>query len=102
MTPQGRGVCVRYGDGRIAPYYAGWVAYRGAFDPHYAAQTSQEIADVEDAVGLGTCACGEQDSVVEELTGFARAFETSPATARIGDRLRQLKEDPYRLPVRCT
>lgn len=102
LTAHGRGVCVRYGEGRIAPYYAGWVSYRGAFDTHYAAQTAQEIADVEDAVGLGTCACSEQESVVEELTGFARAFSTSPATARIGDRLRQLKEDPYRLPVRCT
>lgn len=102
LTPQGRGVCVRYGEGRIAPYYAGWLSFRGAFDKRYDAQSAQEIADVEDTVGLGTCACADQESVAEELTGFARAFPASPATLRIPDRLRQLKDDPHRLPVRCT
>lgn len=102
VMAHGRGVCVRYGEGRIAPYYAGWLSYRGAFDQHYAVQTAQEISDIEDAVGLGTCACKDQESVEEELTGFAGAFPTSPATPRIGDRLLQLQKDPERLPVRCT
>ncbi len=102
VKPQGRGVCVRYGENLIAPYYAGWLEYQRQSPGHYKDKVTQSLADVEDAVGLGTCACGEIASVQQELNGFVNRFPTAAVNGRIRDRIEQLDKDPGKLPVRCT
>lgn len=102
MKYQGRGLCIRYGENIIAPYYSAWRDYQKKFPGHYAHEVSQALADVEDSVGLGTCACGDIETVRKELNGFVQQFPSTPIKEKIGDRLKQLDEDPYKLPVGCT
>lgn len=102
VKPQGRGVCVRYGENLIAPYYAGWLEYQRQSPGHYKEKVTQSLADVEDAVGLGTCACDDIDSVQQELKGFVTQFPTTAVTSKIRERIEQLDKDPLKLPVRCT
>lgn len=102
VKPQGRGVCVRYGEDLIAPYYAGWLEYQRQSPGRYKDKVTELLANVEDAVGLGTCACGEIDSVQQELKGFVNRFPTAPVNSKIRSRIEQLDKDPWKLPVRCT
>ncbi len=102
VKPQGRGVCVRYGEDLIAPYYAGWLEYQRQSPGRYKDKVTESLANVEDAVGLGTCACGEIDSVQQELKGFVSRFPTAAVNGKIRDRIEQLDKDPWKLPVRCT
>lgn len=102
VAAQGRGVCVRYGENLIAPYYASWLDYQRQAPGRYKDKVAQSLADVEDVVGLGTCACGEIESVQQELKGFVKQFPTAPVNGKIRDRIEQLDKDPFKLPVRCT
>ena len=93
---------VRYGENLIAPYYSGWLDYQRQSPGRYKDKVSQSLADVEDAVGLGTCACNDIDSVQQELKGFVNGFPTTAVTSKVRDRIEQLDKDPWKLPVRCT
>lgn len=93
--------CVRFGEGLIAPRYAGWqqfIARHPAAYPHHAAQS---LADLEEAVALGTCACGDLDSVRREQAEFLLQFPNSPKTSDIRARRAQLEQDPEALPIHC-
>lgn len=102
VKPQGRGVCVRYGEDVIAPYYASWLEYQRQSPGRYKDKVTESLANVEDAISLGTCACGEIQSVNHELSGFLNRFPTAPVNNKIRDRIEQLDKDPWKLPVRCT
>jgi len=102
VTPQGRGLCVRYGENLIEPYYAGWLAYQRQSPGRYNDKVAQSLTDVEEAVGLGTCACGEIESVQQELKDFVKQFPSAAVNGKIRDRIEQLDKDPFKLPVRCT
>ncbi|WP_420466424.1 hypothetical protein [Panacagrimonas sp.] len=102
VKPQGRGVCVRYGEDLIAPYYASWLEYQRQSPGRYKDKVTESLANVEDAISLGTCACGEIQSVQHELSGFLNRFPTAPVNNKIRDRIEQLDKDPWKLPVRCT
>lgn len=102
VKSQGRGVCVRYGENVIQPYYAGWLDYLHQSPARYKLKVAQSIADLEDAVGLGTCACGDIDSVQQELKSFVNRFPTAGINGKVRDRIEQLDKDPWKLPVHCT
>lgn len=93
--------CVRFGENVIADLYAGWTAFRLAHPEAYVDAASQNVLDLEEVVVLGTCACGNQDSVEGELSAFLQRFPSSPAKPGILQRLQQLEDDPERLPVNC-
>lgn len=102
VRTQGRGVCIRYGEDLMVPYYAGWLEYQRQSPARYKDKVTELLTNVEDAVGLGTCACGEIESVQNELKGFATRFPTSAVNDKIRDRIEQLDKDPSKLPVNCT
>lgn len=93
--------CVRYSEGIVPDLYLAWTDFRRAFPQAYVGYARQFVADLEETVTLGTCACGDQDSVEHELSGFLTLFAESPATPGIVARLQQLEDDPERLPVNC-
>lgn len=93
--------CVRFAEGVIADRYLAWTDFRAAWPQAYAPFVQQAIADLEEVVALGTCACGDQASVERELQGFAVLFPHSPAAPAASARLQQLEIDPTRQPVHC-
>lgn len=93
--------CVRFNENVIQDLYADWTAFRVGHPEAYVDAASQAVLDLEEVVQLGTCACGNQDSVERELHGFVRRFPQSPAKAGILRRLQQLEDDPTKLPVNC-
>ena len=93
--------CVRFGEGRIAPLYAGWQQFASQHAGAYAAQAAQNLSDLEEAVALGTCACDGVESVQRELSGFLQQFPNTPQAALIAARREQLANDPDVMPVNC-
>ena len=93
--------CVRFGEGLIAPLYAGWQQFASQHAGAYAAQAAQNLRDLEEAVALGTCACDGVESVQRELAGFLKQFPGTPQAALIAARSEQLANDPDVMPVNC-
>lgn len=93
--------CVRFGEGRIAPLYAAWLDYRAQYPDAYRARVDENLHDLEEAVALGTCACGGADSVLREQAEFLERFPTTSKAAEIKARREQLIGDPDALPVNC-
>lgn len=93
--------CVRFGERIIPEVYEAWLGYAKNFPLAYSGFVQQTLKDVEELVSLGTCACGDEKSVVQELRGFLKRFPASPASAPIRARLRQLHDNPEKLPIRC-
>ena len=93
--------CVRFGEGIMPELYAGWTAFARKYPRAYVGFTRQTVRDLEEAVELGTCACGDADSVRAELGGFLKQFPKTPAAPQIRKRLVELKDDPDVRPVQC-
>lgn len=93
--------CVRYAENVIPDLYRAWTGFRDTHPQAYPDVTAQFVADLEELVSLGTCACGGQADVEQELRTFVTLFPQSPAAPAVLQRLQQLEEDPDRLPVHC-
>ena len=93
--------CVRYGTGVLPELYQQWRDYAAQYPLAYVAHTKQTIADLEEAVALGVCACTDAADVERELSGFLKRFPTTPVAPQIALRLKELKEQPDLRPVRC-
>lgn len=107
MLPQylslgtGQAPCVRFGDGIVVALYRDWWAYWAAHPQHYAEFTAQTLRDLEEVVELGTCACGDVESVRKELREFSGAFPYSPATPAAQQRLAELGREDVDHYVQC-
>ena len=93
--------CVRFGEGKIAPLYAGWKSFAAQHPSAYAAHAAQNMADLEEALALGTCACDGLESVRREQADFLKQFPETPKAAVIKTRRDELASDPDKLPVNC-
>lgn len=93
--------CVRFGEGKIAPLYAGWKTFISQHAGAYTAQATQNLKDLEETVALGTCACDGLESVRNEQADFLKRFPDAPQAAVIKARRAQLASDPDKLPVNC-
>ncbi|MES2885298.1 MAG: hypothetical protein V4709_10865 [Pseudomonadota bacterium] len=93
--------CVRFGEGRIAPLYASWKAFATQHPTAYAGHSAQMLADLEEALALGTCACDGLESVRAEQAAFLKQFPDAAKAAEITARREQLARDPDVLPVNC-
>ena len=93
--------CVRFGENVIPDLYDGWRSYRLRYPLAYMAYTEQSVRDLQEAVELGTCACGGRDSVEQELSGFVTRFPDTPSRPAILARLQELEDDPERRPIQC-
>lgn len=93
--------CVRFGEGRIAPLYAGWKAFATQHPTAYARHAAQMLADLEEALALGTCACDGLESVRSEQAAFLKQFPDAAKAPEITARREQLARDPEVLPVNC-
>lgn len=93
--------CVRFGEGRIAPLYAGWQQFVADHPAAYATHAAQNLRDLEEAVTLGTCACDGLASVQREQAEFLAQFPNTPKAAEIRARGEQLVKEPDVLPVNC-
>lgn len=98
---KGTTLCVRFGEGILPTLYTRWQAYAKTYPEAYAAFAQQTLKDLEEAVGLGVCACGDARSVTRELKGFLQRFPQTPVADQIRDRLQELKDDPDRRPIHC-
>jgi hypothetical protein len=93
--------CVRFGENIIPGIYDAWRGYVKRHPEAYASFSVQAIDDLEEAVALGTCACGDAGSVIAEEKGFLARFPDTRVAGDIRARLQQLHDDPDARPVRC-
>lgn len=93
--------CVRFSEDVIPELYSAWRVFQFEHPQAYAAFARQWIADLEELVELGTCACGDQDTVEHELSGFITRFPETPVRGAILSRLQQLEDTPTMRPVNC-
>ena len=93
--------CVRFGPGIVTNLYANWTAFASSYPQAYPAFTKQTLQDLEEAVSLGVCACGNEASVTRELKGFLKRFPQTAVASQISTRLQELKDNPNLHPVHC-
>lgn len=93
--------CVRFDQGILPDLYASWGKYAATYPAAYADFTQQTLRDLEEAVALGVCACGDERSVQNELRGFVSRFPETPVAGQIRARLKELKENRNLRPVHC-
>lgn len=93
--------CVRFGENILPTLYTQWRDYAARYPQAYVSHTQQTLRDLEEAVALGVCACGDTASVERELSGFVKQFPQTPVAADIRKRLIELKETPDLRPIRC-
>lgn len=93
--------CVRYGEGIVVELYEDWQRYARSYPGQYTEVVRQTLADLEDTVALGTCACGDAASVVRELRTFARRYPMSRVRKAALTRVREIENDAMQLPIAC-
>jgi len=93
--------CVKYGDGLLTELYEDWARYARLHPDDYRPLVQQMLRDFEEVVSLGTCACGDRDSVIRELRGFIKRFPDNPAVPAASKRWRELKAREEKLPLSC-
>lgn len=97
----GQAPCVRFGEGLISALYRDWWAYSVAHPQAYTDFTQQLFRDIEEVMTLGTCACGDVDSVRKELREFSAQFPYSEATPAAQQRLSELSREDVDHYVHC-
>lgn len=93
--------CVRFGEAIIPELYADWRGFVARYPQAYTGFARQTVRDLEEAVALGVCACGDEDSVTRELQDFVRRFPDTAVADQVHGRLVELREQPDLRPVRC-
>jgi hypothetical protein len=91
--------CTDFGSGELVKRYGGWLRYRRSHSA-YRKYADLEIARIEEEVG-NTCACGDRESVVRELSDFVRRFPNSPAAPAAKKQLRDLGRAKSQFRFHC-
>ena len=95
------GGCTRFGSMTLVETYRTWFAFQRTFRGRYAAGAQKETDAVIEQLTTSTCACGDLASVETELQRFRRQFPTSPARARIDQRLQTLRAGRSEIRTSC-
>jgi hypothetical protein len=80
--------CTKYGSGDLAVTYTMWSGYRARYPGMYDSEVREYLTEVTQALVDDTCACGDAQSVIRELSQFARAFPRDAITPRVRQRLK--------------
>jgi hypothetical protein len=91
--------CTDFGPGELVARYAGWLRYR-RLHRAYRKYADRELARIEEQIG-STCACEDRESVIRELTEFARRFPDSPAAPAAKKQLRDLRRGNSPMRFHC-
>jgi len=95
------GGCTRFGGLTLVETYRTWFDFQRRFRDRYAAGAQKETDAVIEQLTTSTCACGDLASVERELQRFRRQFPTSPARAKIEQRLQALRARRSEIRTSC-
>lgn len=95
------GGCTRFGSMTLVESYRTWFDFQRTFRGRYAAGAQKETDAVIEQLTTSTCACGDLASVERELQRFRRSFPTSPARAKIDQRLQALRAHRSEIRTSC-
>jgi hypothetical protein len=95
------GGCTRFGSMTLVGTYRTWFDFQRTFRGRYAAGAQKETDAVIEHLTTSTCACGDLASVERELQRFRRSFPTSPARAKIDQRLQALRARRSEIRASC-
>lgn len=95
------GGCTRFGSMTLVETYRTWFDFQRTFRGRYAAGAQKETDAVIEQLTTSTCACGDLPSVERELKRFRRRFPTSPARAKIDQRLQAFRARRSEIRTSC-
>jgi len=95
------GGCTRFGSMTLVETYRTWIDFQSRFRGRYAAAAQKETDAVIDQLTTSTCACGDLGSVERELQQFRQTFPTSPARAKVDQRLQALRARSSSIRTSC-
>ena len=95
------GGCTRFGSMTLVETYRTWLDFQRTFRGRYTAGAQKETDSVIEQLTTSTCACGDLASVEKELQVFRRSFPTSPARAKIDQRLQALRARRSEIRTSC-
>lgn len=81
--------------------YREWAAFRAKYPDDYIDEAGEELREIERNVIESTCACGDRESVVNELTAFARAIPKTAIHSRTMKRLDAIGKGKSDLRFNC-
>ena len=95
------GGCTRFGDGYLANLYKKGNALLPKMTGYYAKETTKILKAVSYQLTTGTCACGDQQSVIKELKLFLQLNPKSEITKIVEKRLEDVKQQPSPMQYQC-
>ncbi|HEX4872501.1 MAG TPA: hypothetical protein VFV27_09330 [Nevskiaceae bacterium] len=93
--------CLEYGQGELVRLYQTWSDFQRVHPQAYPAFAGQIVADMEEAITLGTCTCNDVAGVLAEQQQWLTALPDSSVAERVRARMQQLQTDPDAQPVWC-
>jgi len=93
--------CTEFGPGKLTKLYGEWSHYRTMHGNRYKPVVAAELGRIQDELLRGTCACGDQDSVVNELRYFLRRHPGSPIARDVRARLEGLLHGKTNIRFNC-
>lgn len=83
--------CTIYDGKLLTSLYRGWLDFRKSYPSDYQPQADDQIARIENALTIDTCACGSEDAVISGLESFAKAFPDQPIAAKVTQRIKVIR-----------
>ncbi len=96
------GGCTRFGEGYLANLYKKGNTLLPKMTGYYAEETTKILKAVSYQLTSGTCACGDQQSVIKELKLFLEHNPKSEITKMVENRLEDVQKQRSAMQYQCT
>jgi hypothetical protein len=93
--------CTLFGNGELTTTYGIWREFRRKYPDNYPSSVAEILKDVEGNVAGSLCACGDEESVIRELSEFAKRFPDLPVAAAAARRAREVREHRSEFKFHC-
>jgi hypothetical protein len=93
--------CTIFDGKTLTGIYGAWITFQSSYPGRYREATQKELANVEEELLNGTCACGGEDGVRKELESFLKVFSSSPLAAKVASRLEAVNSHTSEFRFHC-
>ena len=95
------GGCIRYGEGHLANLYSKGKSLLPKMTGYYARETTKILRELSNKLTSGTCACGDRQSVIRELTLFLELNKGSEIAGKVKNRLEDIQKQGSSMRYHC-
>jgi hypothetical protein len=92
--------CVIFDGKTLTDLYGAWLEFQKSYPYNYRPATQKELTAIEEAA-TGTCACGDEDSVITELAAFSNAYPAARIAPQVASQLEAVRSGTSNIRFNC-